>query len=390
MSIRTPVFGIIVFIILMFSAREVFSQDLIKKGTLEIVDGDVTDDYNGSPIVPPLDDDEGMIRISIENNVYFSTDDVVEWLKSNRMQIQGLKYDVSGNIKRPDGSIVLRYNFRFLTNNPVVSRRIQIRLDEYNLYFETKRFHQKKLTNLTLKIAEPPQYSVQNGTLSISLNERGTQVFVLDEEGNQVESELVAGTKIDFELEIGKYQVLVNKAGFEEFQSQIVEVSFNQTSTIQATLEEQREKSMFLVVNVRDEDGGRLNDFDIKLQDQNTLQTVRDFPAIQSGQRLPIPIGDFNIIVEKAGYKSDRKPMVSTSLSEGETVNLSFRLESDVQTQPVTVSTSSSTSIKPKKRKTGLWFLMLLAAGGGAAYYVTQSGGSSGGGYGSPPALPTN
>lgn len=400
MAIRNILKGVLLVVMLM-GTQSLIGQKVIKQGVLEMKTDSLFSELRGVQLALPPDvfANGGAIFLQIEPNEYFTNQDVLRWVKSgwfraprdNRTKFNTNSAVIDENF---GGNIKFTWISEFFNDRKTKDLALQIvnfTSDQsfQNVFSPRVTLQRGGGTLIKISVKTEPEFEYTSGIVDLSMDTDGVNILAIDSKGKQSAPKYALEKTIELELEPETYTLVLTKPGVQEVRLENIEVIAGQRVSKSAKLLPEEEAKMILIVKVTDEKGNSLNDFDLILQDRETLQSVGNYPAIESGQRITIPIGEFTVLVEKAGYKSQKKPLDTVELASGMSVNLSFRLESDVQTQPVAVSTST-TSVRPKKRKTGLWFLMLLAAGGGAAYYVTQSGGSSGGGYGSPPALPAN
>jgi len=140
------------------SAQPSNSPQLLKPGSfsLEFIDVQET-----TQIVPPVTDDEGIIRIILDPSILkvFSANDVLDWIKNDQLQIRNIKFDRNNLSLRPDGSISFRFEFLFMPNTSRIDRHVQIRnVRDFNIYYQLHEFHQKRIVSYRLKIVEPPLY----------------------------------------------------------------------------------------------------------------------------------------------------------------------------------------------------------------------------------------
>lgn len=140
------------------SAQPSNSPQLLKPGSfsLEFIDVQET-----TQIVPPITDDEGIIRIILDPSILkvFSANDVLDWIKNDQLQIRNIKFDRNNLSLRPDGSISFRFEFLFMPNTSRIDRHVQIRnVRDFNIYYQLHEFHQKRIVSYRLKIVEPPLY----------------------------------------------------------------------------------------------------------------------------------------------------------------------------------------------------------------------------------------
>jgi hypothetical protein len=116
-------------------------------GCTQHVEQSVTDDINGTRIVPELQSNQGMIRITVERNNYVSIQDVARWFRNGDMQFDRINIETTNIIVRNDDSIQLRFNQDFIGDSNTVQRRIQIRHPEghFENYFDFAQFYKEQV-----------------------------------------------------------------------------------------------------------------------------------------------------------------------------------------------------------------------------------------------------
>jgi TM2 domain-containing membrane protein YozV len=221
--------------------QSAYAQEVIKKGVLELNEESVSPKLNGRDVVPPLEDNEGMIRLTVEENDYFDIDDVAKWLKDGRITLLQIKFDRSNISVRRDESILIRFNFNYLQGQDHVARKVQIKVDDFNTYFRSQRFYKQQVAVYKLKVAEAPTYDQPlqvTGTLKVETNIEGAEVIVINSEGGEAGRRFVFDKSASFEVPIGTYQVIARKSGFDEQQIADVRVSKDEETLRVVELEE--------------------------------------------------------------------------------------------------------------------------------------------------------
>ena len=292
------------FVIYQIFNLNVSAQNLLTQGALKIDEGTPTPDLNGSPIVPPLQENEGLIIIKVTENQFFTSKDVVEWLKSGRMTLQGLQFDRNRVMLTEDEQIRFKYTFRFLSGTDQVGRRMQIRIDNFKTYYKSHRFYKQQVIPLTLSVEEAPTFDqpiIQLGLLKIAVGETGAEVRAIDENGDQQGSKIVFGEDVELEVPVGKYNIFVRKSGFEEFIQPNVIVRKQETTSVSVKLK----KTASAVATVADE-GIRVEfQSNIPRAQMTLLSTTGEqksllvFDGRAIGQVQP---GRYNIIANQTGF----------------------------------------------------------------------------------------
>jgi len=151
-----------VFICMMVS-HSTFAQTngnpkLLKSGKFALEFVDIQETAN---VVPPVTEDEGIIRILLDPSVlrYYSANEVLNWIKNDQLQIRNIKFDRQNVVLRPDGSISFRFEFLFMPNTSRIDRHIQIRnVRDFDIYYQLHELHQQKIINYRLRVADEPVY----------------------------------------------------------------------------------------------------------------------------------------------------------------------------------------------------------------------------------------
>lgn len=286
--------------LLTFSSTQ--AQKIIKQGALAIEESEPTDDLNGNNIVPPLQEDEGMVRLLVEENLFVNSDQLLQWIKEGRFTIQGLRFESNQVRKRPDESIVFKFNFRFLSGTDQVARRIQIRTDEFKTYFKSHRFYKQKVITLTLKVEEEPVYDQPleiNGKLAVGLNVEGAEVIAIDQNGEERGRRFAVGSALDMELPVGVYQLVVRKTGYQEKMIQDVEIKKDEETAQIIDLEE--------IVVQKVDDSKALVEFRVNADRTNIVLlsergTQQGLLAFDNIARAEVEPGRYNVICTKSDF----------------------------------------------------------------------------------------
>lgn len=150
-------------LICFMATQSVFAQTngnpkLLKSGKFALEFVDIQETAN---VVPPVTEDEGIIRIILDPSIlrYYTANEVLNWIKNDQLQIRNIKFDRQNVVLRPDGSISFRFEFLFMPNTSRIDRHIQIRnVRDFDIYYQLHEFHQQKIINYRLRVAEDPIY----------------------------------------------------------------------------------------------------------------------------------------------------------------------------------------------------------------------------------------
>ena len=326
---------------LLFASGPLLGQNVIRQGVIDVEELSASPDLNGSPIVPPLTDEQGMVRITVEENPFFKADDVVEWLKSGRLTLQGLNFDRNRIIQTPDGAIIFRFNFRFLTGTDQVGRRMQIRIDNFQTYYKSHRFYKQQVVDLRLKVDEAPEFDkplVQNGTLVVGLNVDGAEVIAIDGKGQEQGRRFAVGTEAKMDIPVGTYRLIIRKTGYEEAIRDNVRIR-NAESTNEEVILNQ------LVVN-RQQTQDKKTVVEFQTNADRTQITLLSQDGIQQGliafdklARAEVRPGRFNVIASKDGF---REQSFTLEVEEGAVNTRNIRM---IRTGTATTFTITSSPI---------------------------------------------
>jgi TM2 domain-containing membrane protein YozV len=217
-------------------------QKVIKQGKLELEEVNVSPELNGSPIVPPLEPNQGLILFKVEYNDYFDIEDVAQWLKDGRITLQQIRFERSDVSVRPDETIAIKFRYNYLQGQAHVARKVQIKIDAFSTYFSSHRFYKQQVVEYALKVREAPTYDQPleiKGTLEVETNVDGAEIIVINDEGEQAGSRFVVNKSAQFEIPIGTYQVLARKSGYQD--AQIASVQVRKDETVMRTIEMEQE-----------------------------------------------------------------------------------------------------------------------------------------------------
>lgn len=218
------------------------NSDVVKKGQLSIEEVEVSDQLNGRQVVPAPEENEGIVVISVDDNRYFNINDVLSWFQSGRMRFIQINYEESNLRVKPDGTILIRYNFNFLTGVEKIARKVQIsRLDAFNNYYTSHNFYKQQVVYYRMNVAEPPVFEEPlevTGTLTINSNVEATEVNVITSDGASIDTRFIFDKPARFTLPVGTYQILASKNGYEDQRIAGVEISENSETIENLELQE--------------------------------------------------------------------------------------------------------------------------------------------------------
>jgi len=191
-------------------------QRLLKPGKFAL---ELVDIQNVDNIVPPVTEDEGIVRLVLDPSVqrYFSAEDVLNWFRNEQLRIQNIRFEPRNVNIRPDGSISFRFVFLFIRNITRIDRNIQIRnVKDFDIYYQVHELHQQKMVTYRLKVVEEPVYDTpRTGRLSFEANHPGFTVEFLDM-NNLVRRHPVIGKRDTIGFAPGTYIISVFKEGYKE------------------------------------------------------------------------------------------------------------------------------------------------------------------------------
>ncbi len=180
---------------------------------------ELVDIQNVDNIIPPVTDDEGIVRLVLDPTVqrYFSAEEVLNWFRNEQLRIQNIRFESRNVNIRPDGSISFRFVFLFIPNITRIDRHIQIRnVKDFDIYYKVHELHQKKMVTYRLKVVEEPVYDTpRTGRLSFEANHPGFTVEFLDM-NNLVRRHPVIGNRDTISFAPGVYIISVSKEGYRE------------------------------------------------------------------------------------------------------------------------------------------------------------------------------
>ena len=221
----------------MLFTSQVYSQKLLSAGKIKLVEQGVSDKLNGKILTPPLALNTGIVRFEVEKNEFFTPEDVLQWIKSSRFQITGVNFDKGRVALDPDGSIYLRFEFRFLSGQENISRRFQLSsVQDFNTYYVSHPIYNQKIVTYEIQVEEEPQYDrPETGTLSLTLNTSGVEIIVLNQDGEEAERKFATAQGVtNVEIPTGVYQILLRKSGYQE--SLIEQLRIEKDATITKTI----------------------------------------------------------------------------------------------------------------------------------------------------------
>ena len=203
------------------------AQAIIRPGVISIEERSVTDDLNGRVIVPALNENQGIVRISVARNSYFSVHDVARWLRNGDMTFDRVEMETSNVSVRSDDSIQMNFNHGFIGSSETVERRLQIRHPEayFENYFDFIRLYKQKVVTLHIGVERDPQFAetfVPTGSLIVESDESEVDVVIFNDQGERIADRLLIVPSPEggiFSTEftnipVGNYIVRVSKEGF--------------------------------------------------------------------------------------------------------------------------------------------------------------------------------
>lgn len=206
-------------------AQTTMNGQLLKKGRFTVEFVEVQETNN---IVPPLTTDEGVIRLIIDPTVerYFTANEVLAWIRNNQLRIPNVSFEPENVGLRPDGSIGIRFLFRFIPNTNKINRRIQIQnVKDFETYFQTHELYQQKMVTYRLIVEEPPVYDTpRTGTIIFNANKEDFTIEVLDINNNVRKFTIPDRTGM-VSLVPGNYAVTLQKTGHYDIKSNIIIVA---------------------------------------------------------------------------------------------------------------------------------------------------------------------
>ncbi len=206
-------------------AQASINGQLLKKGRFAI---EFVDVQETTTIIPPLTNDEGVIRIIIDPTIerYFTSNEVLSWIRNNQLRIPNVSFVPENVGIRPDGSIGIRFLFRFIPNTNKINRRIQIQnVRDFETYFQTHELYQQKMVTYRLKVQEAPVFDTpKTGTVIYNANKEDFTIEVLDNNNNVRKFTIPDRTGM-LSLIPGNYSVTLQKTGHYDIKSSVVVVA---------------------------------------------------------------------------------------------------------------------------------------------------------------------
>lgn len=196
------------------SAQTTSQAQLLKRGVFHLELLDIQETTN---IVPPLTDDEGIMLLIIDPSIdrFFTRDEILSWVRTEQFVIQNIRFKPENVNRRPDGSISIRFEFRFLPNTSKIVRSVQIEnVKDFDIYYEKHEFHQKRMVSYRLKIKEQPVYDApRTGRFIIEANEADFTLELTDP-GNTVRRFTIPTKSDTLSLTPGRYDMSLTKPNF--------------------------------------------------------------------------------------------------------------------------------------------------------------------------------
>lgn len=300
------------------------AQEVQRQGAISVEEQSVTEDLNGTAIVPALNANQGMIRLTVRRNNYFNIQDVARWIRNNEMSFDRVNIETSNIIVRNDDSIQLRFTQEFIGTSETVQRRVQIRHPEghFENYFDFAQFYKQKVVNLELAVARAPQFAeefIPRGTLEIITNENQAEVVVFDARGQRVQDRFIIGAAPSGEgyiaeflnIPIGEYTVRVTKEGRQTITLNQVNVQNNQTTRERVELARDDLTAGLgrIIIDTN------LQDVDIEIRDQTrgTREVQSLFAGYMNREFQP---GTYQLRLEPQGFDPT---IVNVELNAGQT-----------------------------------------------------------------------
>lgn len=219
------------------------AQAVIRPGLLSVEERSVSDDVNGRSIVPPLNERQGIVRITVARNYYFSIHDVARWIRDGNIVFDRVDMETSNvSVRNDDDSIQMNFNVGFIGSSETVERRLQIRYPEghFENYFDFIRLYKQKVVNYHIGTVRAPQFAedfLPTGNLVIESNESEVDIVVFNDRGERISERLLIVPSADgnsyttefTNIPVGSYIVRASKDGFPTKTLSNIEVSNRQT-----------------------------------------------------------------------------------------------------------------------------------------------------------------
>lgn len=204
------------------------AQAVIRPGVISVEERSVSNDLNGRVIIPALNENQGIVRITVARNNYFSVYDVARWLRNGDMTFDRVEMEKSNvSVRSDDDSIQMNFIQGFIGSSETVERRLQIRHPEgyFENYFDFIRLYKQKVVTFHIEVDRVPNFAeafVPTGNLIVESNESEVDVVVFNDRGERIADRLLIVPSPEggiFSTEftnipVGNYIVRVSKDGF--------------------------------------------------------------------------------------------------------------------------------------------------------------------------------
>lgn len=173
------------------------AQAIIRPGVISIEERSVSNDLNGRVIIPALNENQGIVRITVARNNYFSVHDVARWLRNGDMTFDRVEMGTSNvSVRTDDDSIQMNFTQGFIGSAETVERRLQIRHPEgyFENYFDFIRLYKQKVVTFHIGVERTPQFAeafVPRGNLIIESDEPEVDVVIFNDQGEPINSRLL-------------------------------------------------------------------------------------------------------------------------------------------------------------------------------------------------------
>lgn len=222
--------------------RQSAAQEVLRPGTIEMIEESVEADDDGTPFVPPLQENEGIVVLIVDRNMHFTIQDVARWLRNNDMMFIRLDADVSNARVRQDGTIRFRFTQEFIGQATSVARPVQIRHPEghFDPFYQNLQFYKQQSVTYRMRVErEPvfPETHVPTGNLNVRINQEAATVTLFNHRGERVADRLSVnphpaeeGFLVEFDnLPIGTYTLQASASGMMTVNQPGITVSRGET-----------------------------------------------------------------------------------------------------------------------------------------------------------------
>lgn len=171
----------------------VHANDVRRPGVIQIIqDGNPSETLGGNIVVgDALAPNRGMIRFVVEQNPYFTIQDVASWLRESLFELpeqSGFVPDLNRIVVQPDESIVIRFANPFIGDATVATRRFQIRHPQghFSPYFQSHQIYESRVVTYIIRVASAPIFettAIPTGTFRFLVNEDQADIVLNDDRG---------------------------------------------------------------------------------------------------------------------------------------------------------------------------------------------------------------